>query len=325
MEEPLISVVMPIYNAGPYLIDALASLLEQTFSRWEMLCVNDGSTDESPHILNWFASQDSRIRVLHQPNQGIVAALNLGCKQATAPWIGRMDADDVAFPDRLEKQFAYVEKHPQCVALGGAILEMDSNSRPLGIQTLPTEHDAIVKRLMTRRTGLFHPTTLIQREAFRKVGGYRLEYQWIEDHDLWLRLANVGLLANLQETLLCYRLHASSVCWKRRKIQSERMDQLLTMQSSHPPQNEHAPAGPGKWARTAMRGGYPLVALNHLGQLFREQGPNRYSIRMTLELALRFVPSLLKSWTGSQPAVPDYSSWRNRLEQRLERDCSRVA
>ncbi len=320
MNSPLVSVVVPVYNAGRYLRSALGSIIDQTYSDWEMICIDDGSNDSSSEVLDEFARQYPRIQVVHQANAGIVAALNRGCSLARGTFICRMDADDIAMQDRIALQVAYMHEHPNCVATGGAILSMDADAMPLGIQRLPREHDQIVSNLLNRHTGLFHPTSMIRRSAFEAVGGYRPEYQWIEDHDLWLRLSRLGALNNSDKVVLCYRQHASSVCWKRSETQRELMNRLLAEAFSErgiaePTEKSQAhsartKANPGKWARMAARGGYPKTAWKHLVELWRESGPSIYSVRMTAEVLFRLPLATAKAgWSNERVHVPNVSKW----------------
>lgn len=332
--DPLISIVMPVYNAERFLLRAIASLVEQSSRDWELICINDGSSDRSPELLEWFAQQDSRIRVIHQANRGIVAALNGGCAIARAPLIGRMDADDIALPDRWLLQAQFLRRNPQCVAVGGAIIEIDAEDDPLCIRSLPGEHAAIVDNLLHRRTGLFHPTTLIRAEALEAVGGYRSAYQWIEDHDLWLRLAHRGELANLNVPVLCYRQHATSVCWQRAEQQRELMNALLreayTARGLETPASvictttlPRSAAGPGKWARIAAKGGYRRSCWKQLRQLQASDAPLVYKNRMTVEVLLRLAMrtaqdtwSRLRGHPATQPEIPQFSDWEQRYSER---------
>jgi glycosyltransferase involved in cell wall biosynthesis len=323
-QQPLISIVMPVYNGGRYLTDAIASIIEQTHSDWELICVNDGSTDQSAQVLEWFARQDDRIRIVHQDNTGIVGALNHGCSLARAPLIARMDQDDIALPERLALQLDYLQQRPECMVLGGAILEIDSDGSPLSINGLPTSHSILVERLLTRRTGHFHPTVIFRAEGFEAVGGYRNQYQWVEDHDLWLRMAQRGQLANLPQVVLCYRQHASSICWQRSAQQRQLMNQLLTdayrqrglelpdelVMDNH---RERSAAGPGKWARAAAKGGFPTSFFKHLRQLWSSPEPRSYQLRMTLEcLPKLLLGCLRRTLTSQHVAVPNFTRWHTR-------------
>lgn len=325
MGTPVISIVLPVYNAGPYLIDSLASMVEQSYQEWELICINDGSTDSSPDVLNWFATQDPRIRVLHQSNRGLVDALNRGWQEAKAPLIARMDHDDISLPHRLAKQLDYLRNAPDCVALGGAILEIDSDSSPLGVERLPSMHAEICDNLLHRHTGLYHPTVIIRTEALRAVGGYREEHQWVEDHDLWLRLGLRGKLANIPDVVLCYRQHASSICWQRSQARRIRMNEVLKeayqarglalpSELLADTQILRSPAGPGKWARVAAKGGHPLVAFKHLRQLWKDSGWRIYSLRMSIEVLMRSALGLGRRLVTHSPhRIPDFGSWHNRF------------
>ena len=319
MHEPLVSVVMPVYNAGRFLSGAVNSIREQSFRDWEMICVDDGSTDGSGERLDEFAAQDARIRVIHQTNTGIVGALNRGCEAARGPLICRMDSDDIALPNRMQQQIAFLRSSPGCVAVGGAILEIDVDGDPLCCSRLATSHTEIENNLLHRRTGLFHPTTMIRAEALRAVGGYRAEYQWVEDHDLWLRLARRGQLANLDDVMLCYRQHSSSVCWQRSAQQRELMNRLLAEayanRNLEMPQElqltsgaNRSAAGPGKWARAAAKGGFPLSVAKHLKQLAKDQDtPRGYLVRMALESSLRLCAGFPRRVLSEKPIrVPQF-------------------
>lgn len=322
--KPQISVVMPVYNPGEHLISAVASILEQSLADWELICVNDGSTDNSPAVLDWFAGQDDRIRIVHQSNSGIVKALNNGCQLARSPFICRMDADDIAVANRLQLQAKYMLEHPDCVALGGAILEIDSDGDRLRAGTLPQNHDDIVANLLHRRSGLYHPTTMIRRSAFEAVEGYRAEYQWIEDHDLWLRISQRGTLANTHDIVLLYRQHTLSVCWSRSLQQRELMNKLMEetyrrLGLDLPDEiilsavEQRAPAGPGKWARAAAKGGYVRSTIKHLNKL-TSVAPVGYASRMVMECMLRLpIGFCRRCLQRNRVPTSSFSNWHNRI------------
>jgi glycosyltransferase involved in cell wall biosynthesis len=212
MSIPAVSIVMPVYNAAEYLADAVKSILSQTFEDFDFVIVNDGSSDRSRKMLQEFARADRRINLISRPNTGIVGALNDGLKAAEAPLIARMDADDVSVPMRLQRQVDYMKAHPECVALGGRVVGTD----PYGCILFRSEHKLTHEEIETELLNgvgwaLVHPAVMMRREAIEKVGGYRAEFQWVEDLDLFLRLAEIGRLANLPEELLLYRQHTTSV------------------------------------------------------------------------------------------------------------------
>ncbi len=315
MKQPLVSIVIPAYNAGRYLAPAIESMIAQTFTDWEMICINDGSRDATGQMLDEFALREPRMRVIHQDNQGVTATLNRGLSLARAPLVARMDADDISMPTRLAQEVAFLKSHPQHVAVGGAILKIDTDSDRLGVDRLPTEHAEIESALLERRTGLFHPTVMYRLSAVRAVGAYRPEHVAVEDHDLWLRLAQHGRLANLEDVLLCYRLHPASACWQKSSAQREHMNNVLAeayaARGLVMPERLHlaptvvrSPGGPGKWARMAARGCVPRTAFKHLVRLWREPASMSYRLRMTLETLTRMALSLPRLPKTSLPGVP---------------------
>lgn len=211
---------MPVYNGERYLRPAVESILAQTFTDWELVAVDDGSRDGSLSILQEYAARDPRVRVVSRPNTGIVGALNDGLAAARGELIARMDADDVAMPERLAKQVAFLDANPGHVMVGSQVMLID----PEGADLCPkrdTEytHEAIDQAHLNHRWPLVHPTILVHKSAMDRVGGYRTKYEWLEDLDLFLRLAEVGRIESLRDVLLRYRLHTGSVCHTREKDQ----------------------------------------------------------------------------------------------------------
>lgn len=220
MGSPLISIVMPVFNAGRYLPQAVESILSQTFGDFELIAVDDGSHDDSPGILRDYQKRDPRVRVITRPNTGIVGALNDGLGASRGELVARMDSDDICMPDRLEKQVRFLAENPDHVLVGSQVLLIDPDGSPLCAKR-DTEytHERIDWAHLNHRWPLVHPTVMMRRAAVSSVGGYRTKYQWLEDLDLFLRLAEVGKLASLKDILLHYRLHTGSVCHTREKDQ----------------------------------------------------------------------------------------------------------
>lgn len=208
---PRISVVMPVYNGEQYLEAALASILEQTFHDFEFIIIDDGSTDRTGRILTAAAKRDNRIKIISRENRGISASLNEGIAAAGAEWIARMDADDIALPNRFAVQIAYLEAHPDCGVLGSHILFTDPEDRPITPMRPPLDHDAIVEQMMRGEGAIPHPTTMFRRKLAEAIGGYDSRFDNAEDIDFFLRLANETRLANIPDILLRYRQHTSSV------------------------------------------------------------------------------------------------------------------
>jgi glycosyltransferase involved in cell wall biosynthesis len=210
--QPLISVVLPVYNAAPYLQVALDSITTQTCGDFEMIAVDDGSIDDSLEILRRHARRDTRLRVITRPNTGIVGALNEGISAARGQFIARMDADDEAAHDRLALQWERLRFDARLVALGSAVTFMDRTGSSVQCCPRPLLHEEIETLLLAGDGGaMIHPSIMFRANAVRIAGGYRRKAQYLEDLDLYLRLARIGKLANLADPLLRYRVHSKSI------------------------------------------------------------------------------------------------------------------
>ncbi|MBU2643227.1 glycosyltransferase [bacterium] len=189
----LISILLPVYNAQPYLRDCLRSIQHQTYQAFEVVAVDDGSTDGSPLILSEFVAQDSRFRVLSLPrNGGIVAALNHGLNACRGEWIARMDADDIMHPRRLELQRQYFDAHPETDILGarvrvfredGELTVGQKRYQDWGNSLLT---DEAIKRDMFAESPVMHPTFFLRSSTYRNMEGYQ-DNPWAEDYDFLLR------------------------------------------------------------------------------------------------------------------------------------------
>lgn len=219
---------MPVYNSQRYLCAAVESIRGQTYKDFELIAVDDGSRDDSLEILREYESKDPRVRVISRPNTGIVGALNDGLAAATGEFIARMDADDIALPQRFEKQVAFLQSNPYHVLVGSQVMLMD----PDGADLCPkrdTEytHERIDWAHLNHRWPLVHPTVMMRRSAVESIGRYRVKYQWLEDLDLFLRMAEAGRLESLPDVLLRYRLHMASVCATREADQDAIRPELI--------------------------------------------------------------------------------------------------
>lgn len=208
---PRISVLMPVYNAERYLAASLESILSQSMKDFEFVIVNDGSKDGSLNILKSYAEKDSRIRLISRPNTGIVGALNDGLAICQGEFIARMDGDDKAMPDRLEKQLAFMQANPKLVAAGTFVQIIDDEDAPIDSPKLPATHEEIEATHLTGDSSIYHPSVMIRTCAIRQVGGYREGTCPCEDYDLYLRLGEMGELANMAIPLLKYRRSATSI------------------------------------------------------------------------------------------------------------------
>lgn len=208
---PTISVLMPVFNGAPYVEAAVKSVLSQTFRDFELLIVDDGSTDESLPILERLAATDSRIRLTTRPNKGLVSTLNELLAAARGPWLARMDADDLCRPTRFARQLQFLAEHPAVVGVGSRVLFIDSEGLPLMEAMDRYTHEQIDAELLRPGLAIVHPSAMISAGACKAIGGFSDQYRHAEDLDFFLRLGEIGPLANLSEPLLDYRIHGSSV------------------------------------------------------------------------------------------------------------------
>jgi len=207
--HPRISVIMPVFDGEAYLAEAVESVLGQSLSDLELIVVDDGSQDGSRAILERFAEEDPRLHlIVNETNLGAMAASNLAWQAARAPYVARLDADDVALPDRLSRQVAFLDAHPRVAAVGGAIIRIDSAGRRGATIRFPTGSRGI-RRTLRRHNCLAHSAVAMRRSALLEIGGYRLEVA--EDFDIWLRLSERWELANLPEPVGLYREHPAQV------------------------------------------------------------------------------------------------------------------
>jgi hypothetical protein len=209
-ERPRVSVVMPVHNGGAFLRPAVDSILGQTFADFELVIVDDGSTDATPQTLHYYQTADARVRVYRQSKAGLVASLNRGCREARADYIARMDADDIAFPERLARQVDFLDRHPGVAVVGSAVVRIDAEGRELKRNICPTSHPDIVEALR-EYSPFTHPSVMLRTAALLAVGGYRAAYAAAEDYDVWLRLAERYELANLPDPLLYYRIYPGQI------------------------------------------------------------------------------------------------------------------
>jgi glycosyltransferase involved in cell wall biosynthesis len=207
--EPRLSVVIPVRNAELYLQEALTSILGQTFTDFEVIVVDDHSTDGSHEILREYEAQDSRVRVVvHDERAGVAAALNTGIARASAPLVARMDADDVARPERFATQIVEMNRDPGLGLLGTQIHMIGRDGAPEATYpwVLPLTHDETVWRLLYG-SPICHPTVMMRTHVVRDLGGYDPRFA-NEDMELWTRMAFVTRMRNLDTVSLDYRMPA---------------------------------------------------------------------------------------------------------------------
>jgi glycosyltransferase involved in cell wall biosynthesis len=212
MTEPAISVIMSVYNGEAYLTEAVESVLSQTFRDFELVILDDGSTDRSLEIVRGYAAKDPRVRPITRENRGLIASLNQLIDEARSPLLARMDADDRCDPERLAKQYAFLAAHPACGVVGSWAHRMggDGTVWPGCDYKYPVT-PAEVQAAIGYDSILAHPAVMYRREVVRQAGGYRPAFKHAEDFDLWLRMADITEICNIPEPLLIYRTHGDQV------------------------------------------------------------------------------------------------------------------
>ncbi len=210
---PKVAVIMACYNARPYLQEAVDSVLKQTFQDFQLVVVDDGSTDGSGEFIAAWAARDRRIIFDRQANRGQGAAANRAISISDSEYLVRMDADDVTPLDRLAKQVAFMDEHPEIGLSGGQLRRMGTRRTGL-ISNLPLDHESILAGLLKNHHTMCNGTSIFRRELYNRVGGY-WSHTISEDWDFFLRIAEVARLANQPHCFLDYRLHTQSVNGRR--------------------------------------------------------------------------------------------------------------
>lgn len=222
--SPKVSVLLPVRNGEPYFEAALASILAQEGVDFEVIVVDDGSTDGTPALLQ--ACSDPRLRVIRREGGGLVAALNAALAEARGEYCARMDADDIAMPGRFAAQVAALDAAPDAALVHGAAVVIDEADNVIGaIPAPPIDQDRRRAILLCEEVGppIIHPTVTMRRSLLAAVGGYR-ESPSCEDHDLWLRLVEHGRFVALQQPLLRYRQHGQGI--SRQRIAEQALSNL---------------------------------------------------------------------------------------------------
>lgn len=220
LNDPKITVLMPAYNAGPYIREAIVSVLEQTFADFELLIINDGSTDDTAQIIRSFT--DPRVIMVSQPNKGISAALNLGLQHARAPYIARFDADDVCYPERLQIQYDFMVTHPDYNIVGSAVDYMDEEGHYVFTHQPPAISNDEIQQLKYNVCPFIHSSVFYKKDVILRNGGYNEHAYTFEDHFLWVNILNREKAGNIPQPLIRVRLNPGSITidekWRTRKF-----------------------------------------------------------------------------------------------------------
>jgi glycosyltransferase involved in cell wall biosynthesis len=209
MLNPKITVLMPAYNTGKYIHEAISSVLEQTFTDFELLIINDGSTDYTLDVINTFT--DARIRVINQDNKGVANALNNGLNNARAPYIARFDADDVCYPNRLQVQYDFITAHPDYSIIGSACDYADVNGEYVFTYQPIAYSNAEIQQLDYKICPFIHSGVFYKKDVVLSAGGYNEHAYTFEDHFLWANILKNEKACNLQQSLIKVRWNPESI------------------------------------------------------------------------------------------------------------------
>ncbi|HEY2580632.1 MAG TPA: glycosyltransferase [Mucilaginibacter sp.] len=222
INNPKLTVLMPAYNAAKYIGEAIASVLEQSFVDFELLVVNDGSTDETAKIVRSF--NDPRIVLINQENKGIAAALNLGLTYAHAPYVARFDADDICLKNRLKIQYDFITAYPQYSIVGSAADYIDADGHYIFTHHPAGHLNEEIQQLKYSICPFIHSSVLYKKDVIVNNGGYNEHAYTYEDHFLWMNILKNEKACNLSQPLIKVRLNPESVTiderWHSRKFLS---------------------------------------------------------------------------------------------------------
>jgi glycosyltransferase involved in cell wall biosynthesis len=228
--EPKVTVLMPAYNAGNYIAEAIYSVLEQSFTDFELLIINDGSTDDTEKIVS--AIKDPRIVLISQQNKGVSAALNLGLSYARSPYIARFDADDICYPDRLKIQYDFITTYPEYSIIGTAADYVDADGHYIFTHHPVGHLNEEIQQLKYSVCPFIHSSVFYKKELVLSNGGYNENAYTFEDHFLWVNILKDQKACNLSQALIKVRLNPQSITvderWHSRKFRSIKYSTLKT-------------------------------------------------------------------------------------------------
>jgi glycosyltransferase involved in cell wall biosynthesis len=237
-----VTVLMPAYNAAPFVARAIDSVLAQTHADFELLVIDDGSKDDTFAAASACAVRDPRVRVIRQPNAGIAHTMNRGLEMAQGEWVFCMHADDLMMPNRLERQLAFLAANPDVAVASSLVLYLNDRDEVVGRGKCPFTDPAAVKRAVDAGEVIAfnHPATVLRKSAVREAGGYRQEFWPAEDIDLWNRIVEKGHRVAVQdEYLLKYRIHGASASIGRARLMQQKaiwMEQCIACRRAHRPE-----------------------------------------------------------------------------------------
>lgn len=221
-KTPRVSVLMSVFNGERFLNSSIESILGQTFTDFEFLILDDGSTDSTWAILEHYADKDARVvLVRNKHNIGLTRSLNKGLNLARGEYLARQDADDISLPNRLKLQVEFLDAHLEVGLLGTAMEIIDENGKILGNRRPPADHESIAAELLVKNNAVGHSTVIARRDALKELGGYDRRLPYAQDYDLWRRLSRKRKIANLPEILVRWRDTPGSISRDSREEQLE--------------------------------------------------------------------------------------------------------
>lgn len=296
---PKVSVLLPCFNAEQFLEKSISSVLSSTYQNFELIAVDDGSTDSTNEIIRLFKARDARLVLHEQPNSGIVIALNNALNLAQGKYAARMDADDICIPDRFEKQIAFLEANPSVLVVGGHGYLIDEDDDLISPISVVLDHDSIDSDLINKfnSRAMIHPAAMFRTKQIQELGGYREEFICAEDLDLFLRVAEHGKLANLDSVVIHYRKHGNSVTDTRALLQRRNAMRaanearlrrgIPTVSYSEPALVANTENSLNRYYSTAvaaLSNGWRRTAIKYLKKMVKEYGITKHSVKLALRL-----------------------------------------
>lgn len=228
--KPLVSIIMAAYNADRYIAESIESILSQTYSNWELIIVDDASSDKTVEIANEYAKYDPRIKLICQDkNSGPAIARNQAIEKSLGKYVAILDSDDISLPSRIEEQVMFLEEHCNFGIIGSWTSVIDERGKENGFvwgNTLPTEK---IPSMLLFKNYFTNSATMIRKVAI-PMGGYRAEFIPSEDYDLWVRIIKKWSGYNLQKVLTKYRVHQNGISQKRQPALKKAVDQIFEIQ-----------------------------------------------------------------------------------------------
>lgn len=217
--KPKVSLIMGVYNGSPKLKESIDSILSQTLSDFELIIINDASTDGTQAILEEYQARDARVKIVkNEKNLGLTKSLNRGILASTGGYVARMDNGDISYPTRFGKQVLFLDTHPEYCMVGSFANLTNDKSEVIGQLRYPSSHEAISRGLI--RHNLFvHSSVMMRRDALDKVGLYNEDWRYAQDYELFFRMIQIGKVANIPEALVSYRISEESITKSKNKKQ----------------------------------------------------------------------------------------------------------